>query len=52
MWTVGVMDAYSRCLWSGERHVSVTVQRRLRQCTSLRSRHPFSVSYSRMRRSC
>ena len=52
MWTVGVMDEYSRYLWSGDRQVSVTVQRRLRACTSLRRRQSDSVSYIRMRRSC
>ena len=52
MWTVGVMDEYSRYFWSGDRQVSVTVQRRLRACTSLRRRHSDSVSYIRMRRSC
>jgi hypothetical protein len=52
MWTVGVMDEYSRYFWSGDRQVSVTVQRRLRACTSLRRRQSDSVSYIRMRRSC
>ena len=52
MWTVGVMEEYSRNLWSGERQVSVTVQRRFRACTSLRRRQSFSVSYILMRLSC
>jgi len=50
--TVGLMVAYASQTWSGEEHVSVTVQRRLRQCTSLRSAQPAATSYMRMRRSC
>jgi len=50
--TVGLMVAYASQTWSGEEHVSVMVQRRLRQCTSLRSAQPAATSYMRMRRSC
>ena len=46
------MDEYSRYFWSGDRQVSVTVQRRFRACTSLRKRQSFSVSYILMRLSC
>ena len=44
MWTVGVMEEYSKYFWSGDRQVSVTVQRRFLACTSLRRRQSFSVS--------
>mmetsp|Transcript_9411 Transcript_9411/g.23194 ORF Transcript_9411/g.23194 Transcript_9411/m.23194 type:complete len:243 (-) Transcript_9411:273-1001(-) len=47
--TNGVMEEYAKMVWSGEIAVSVIVHLRLRQCTSLRRRHPWFTSYTRMR---
>jgi len=40
MYATGVMELYTRKRWSGDKVVSVMVQRVMRVVMSLRSRHP------------